>query len=174
MREGRSPAGVFDYLRRKRAYSVLTPVAPGLFLSGEPDESGPLIVRGIQNVLAVAQECPDWHLRGVPGLRIAHVGFEDWVPMPRAQTTRVLRTLRELLQRGPTLVHCGIGVSRSPSVIALYWIATGVVRTFAEGVARLQALRPCVAPNDVAREAAQGVAWRLRQEWAPKRLDKRR
>lgn len=157
---------MFDALRRERVYDTITPVAPGLFLSGEPEEPGPLLDRGIQNVLSVARECPDVHLRGVPGLRVTHIAFEDWVPMPRAQTTWVLQTLRRLLQAGPTLVHCGIGVSRSPSVIALYWVATGVVATFAEGVARLQALRPCVAPNDIAQAQALAVAARLRREWA--------
>ena len=56
-------------------------------------------------------------------------------------------------------------MSRSPSVIALYWLATGRVPDFETGIALLRNVRPCVAPNHIVREEALVAAWRMQAEF---------
>ena len=147
--------------------SEISKVGPGLFLSGEPrrEDAGRLRDLGIRNVLSVARECHDEWIGYECDLQLAHIGFRDHVAMPAWLAVQAVRTLDAMLRAGPTLVHCGVGISRSPTVIALYWWASGKTTSHAEGVAKLQKLRSCVRPNDIVDEDVLAAVGRLRKAW---------
>ena len=155
------------YDRICEATGVISKVGPGLFLSGAPSRSAAPELRrlGVKNVLSVARECHDEWIGYECDLQLAHLGFRDHVAMPPWLAVQAVRTLDAMMRNGPTLVHCGIGVSRSPTVIALWWWATGRTTSHVEGVAKLRRLRPCVAPNAIVDEAVLAAVGRLRKAW---------
>ena len=148
-------------------YAAITRVGPRLFLSGAPgrEDAERLRALGVTGILSVARECGDEWAAYEPGLHLVHFGFRDHEPLPAALAVATVRTLAALLAEGPTLVHCGIGVSRSPTFVALYLWATRQARSHPEAVARLRRLRPCVAPNAIVDEAVLAAVARLRGEW---------
>lgn len=149
------------------AIGGITRVAPGLFLGGAPgpEDAGRLRDLGVRNILSVAAECHNAWAGYHGGFRLAHVGLHDHVLMPPWLAVLAVRALDGMVRDGPTLVHCGVGISRSPTVLALWWWATGQSPSLAEGVARLRRLRPCVAPNRIVDEAVLAAVGRLRDEW---------
>lgn len=150
-------------------------VGPGLFLSGEPDRDDAERLRdlGIRNVLSVARECHDEWIGYDAAFQLVHLGFRDHLPIPPWLAVEVVRVLAALVRAGPTLVHCAMGVSRSPTAIALYWWASGQAASHAEAVARLQRLRPCVRPNAIVDGAVLAAVGRLRREWAEERKQRK-
>jgi protein-tyrosine phosphatase len=52
--------------------------------------------------------------------------------------------IAEQAAAGPVYVHCALGHGRSACVVIAYLLATGAVRSIAEGVRQLRALRPGV------------------------------
>jgi protein-tyrosine phosphatase len=57
--------------------------------------------------------------------------------------------IKEALDLGKrVLVHCGYGRSRSPSVVAAFFLATGRAKTTQEAIAMISRARPCVCPNE--------------------------
>lgn len=143
-------------------------MGPGLFLSGAPgvEDANRLRALGIENILSVAAECHNEWAGYHDGFRLAHLGLHDHVPMPPWLAVLAVRTLDALVRDGPTLIHCGIGVSRSPTVLALWLWATRQTPSLTAGIARLQRLRPCVRPNAIVDDAVLAAVGRLRDRWA--------
>lgn len=141
-------------------------VEDGLYLSGDYFDHKTLRECGIHNVMSVARESRDTGFMYVPWLRLTYFGFPDHEIMDLGMVEAALRTLRILRKNGTTLVHCGMGISRSPTIIALYWMAEGKVATYEEGIETLKKMRPCVRPNNLVDERVLKVVERLRREWA--------
>jgi protein-tyrosine phosphatase len=150
-----------------------TKITPRLYLSGEPCKSDVLwlVSKGIKNVLSVAKECHDTCIGYGDALKLVHVGFRDHVPMEPWLVLSAMHTLKAMLKNGPTLVHCGVGISRSPTTIALYWYAKGITNSIEEGVQKLVEKRPCVAPNKIVDEKVIEVVEDLRAKWAKSKSD---
>jgi protein tyrosine phosphatase len=144
----------------------LSLVEDGLYLSGNYFDYQALTSRGIRSVMSVARECSDTKVAFTPRLGLAHFSFPDHQIMNLGMVEAALKTLRVFRKRGTTLVHCGMGISRSPTIIALYWMATGKVATYEEGIEKLKKVRPCVRPNRLVDETVLKVVERLRRAWA--------
>ncbi len=141
----------------------ITDVGGGLFLSAVP-RANDLRDLGIKNVLNVAREQGDNHLC-YGNFNVAHFFIEDGVPMNPMMVRSALKTLREMHRKGSTVVHCGMGVSRSPTIIALYWYARGEVDSLEEGIEILQRVRPCVSPNYIVDKKVMRAVDGLRRMW---------
>lgn len=147
-------------------YAKLSDVGGGLFLSGDYFTRQDLEDLGIAGVVSVARECPDAHLEYADKIRKAHFGFRDHVIMDHGMVEAAVSTVRAFLRHGNVLVHCGVGISRSPTIIALYRMAMGEAKNYEEAIARLQKDRPCVQPNRVVDDGVFNMIKNLRRKWA--------
>lgn len=75
--------------------------------------------------------------------------------------------LQDCTKRGSVYVHCALGHGRSATVIIAYLLATGSVRDYSEGIARLQTLRPGVKLNTTQIKSLQAWTEVLREMNAP-------
>ena len=124
---------------------------------------------GIRNILSVAKECHvEWVGYDGPNFNLVYVGMHDHQPLPPLMAKLALTALKEMLKKGRTLVNCGIGVSRSPTIISLYWLAMGEVESYEEGIQKLQALRSVVRPNRIVDHNLLQMVASLRQNWSRK------
>lgn len=147
-----------------------TKVADKLWVGGEPLGNDLKTLRefGIKNVMSVAKEAHDECIQYSDEFRLVHFGFRDHEPFEPFLLKQALYTLKQLLKRGNTLVHCGVGISRSPSIIALYWYAMGLTPSREAGIEHQRALRPIVRPNRVIDDNVMAVVNALRLKWARK------
>lgn len=73
--------------------------------------------------------------------------INDIYPVPLPYLSLAVLELVDLRMRGvPTLVHCQAGRSRSPTIIALYWMARDGM-DWDSALARVTDVRPIVDPN---------------------------
>ena len=147
-------------------YAELSEVGGGLFLSGDFFTAEALRDLKIKGVVSVARECPDESLEYAHDIRKAHFGFRDHVIMDHGMVEAAVSTVRAFLRHGRVLVHCGVGISRSPTIIALYRMAAGEEETYEGAIKRLQKRRPCVAPNRVVDDGVINMIENLRRKWA--------
>jgi len=147
-------------------YAKLSDVGGGLFLSGDYFTTADLEDRGITGVISVARECPNARLEYANGLRRAHFGFRDHVIMDQGMVEAAVSTVRAFLRHGKVLVHCGVGISRSPTIIALYRMAMGEEKTYKGAIAHLKKKRPVVRPNKVVDDGVIQTVEILRRKWA--------
>ena len=82
------------------------------------------------------------------GIEHIHAPIPDEVYLPRAVWVELVHALTTLLHDGHTvLVHCRLGVSRSPALVAAYLARCGHSRDLAAALVYLVARRGCVAPH---------------------------
>jgi protein-tyrosine phosphatase len=70
----------------------------------------------------------------------------DARPISISWLNAILIAIEESVPRGAVLVHCAVGVSRAPTVIAAYLDRIGFLG-FARALSYLEDLRPDVAPS---------------------------
>jgi protein-tyrosine phosphatase len=92
--------------------------------------------------------------RSGDGVEHVQLSFDDSETVPPAKFEQALAAIRDHIRRGKVLVHCEIGSSRSPVVVALYMHVVGYKR-FEDALAELHERRPVVAPSDWMLECAQ-------------------
>lgn len=147
-------------------YAQLSDVGGGLFLSGDSFSRQDLADLGITGVVSVARECPDEQLEYAYDLRKAHFGFRDHHIMDHGMVEAAVSTVRAFLRHGRVLVHCGVGISRSPTIIALYRMAAGEEETYEGAIEHLKEHRACVRPNRVVDDGVLYMIENLRRKWA--------
>lgn len=82
------------------------------------------------------------------GITHIHAPIRDEVYLPGYQWAELLHALQRLIHApGIVLVHCRLGVSRAPSLVAAYLARCGHSRDLATALAYLVARRGCVAPH---------------------------
>jgi protein-tyrosine phosphatase len=86
-------------------------------------------------------------------IEYVHLAFDESERASPAKFERALIAIAGLIRRGKVLVHCEIGSSRSPVVVALYMHVIGY-KNFDDALAELHELRPVVAPSDWMLECA--------------------
>lgn len=118
---------------------------PGLSLSSAPSSAD---LEGT-SFAAILNVCDI----GVPsyavptGVRLIQQAFEDSAPVPLPFIQAAVLELADCRGSGAaTLVHCQVGQSRSPTVVALYWMGRDGL-TWAAAIERMRAVRPMVQPH---------------------------
>lgn len=121
---------------------------PGLAISGKPLDAVAVNDLAFGGILNVSDFEPPRYARGMrDDIELVRRPINDIYPVPHPYLLLTVLELANLRQRGiDTLVHCHAGRSRSPTVIALYWMARDGL-SWEEAISRIRALRPSVEPN---------------------------
>jgi protein-tyrosine phosphatase len=80
------------------------------------------------------------------GVNYLHIPIEDDEPVPVRQFDRILDSLTENIRWGSVLLHCGVGVSRAPSLAAAYMDAVGY-KSLDAALDEIRRVRPFVHPS---------------------------
>ena len=83
-----------------------------------------------------------------PSVLHIHLPIRDEIYLLPDLWGRLIGTLTALMDQGKApLVHCRLGVSRAPTLVAGYLLTTGQASTPDAALAFLQNCRPCVRPH---------------------------
>jgi dual specificity phosphatase 12 len=77
-----------------------------------------------------------------------HLPIEDDVPVPVRQFYGVMDVIRKNIRWGTVLLHCGVGVSRAPSLAAAYMAAVGY-KSIDAALNEIRKARPFIHPSTV-------------------------
>jgi len=80
------------------------------------------------------------------GVSYRHLPIEDDEPVPVYQFDAIMDALSENLRWGTVLLHCGVGVSRAPSLAAAYMAAVGY-KGIDAAIKEIRQLRPFIHPS---------------------------
>jgi protein-tyrosine phosphatase len=80
------------------------------------------------------------------GINYLHLPIEDAEPVPVRQFDAIMDTLTENIRWGTVLLHCGVGVSRAPSVAAAYMDAVGY-KDIDAAIKEIRSVRPFIHPS---------------------------
>jgi hypothetical protein len=156
---------------------------PGLGISARPTSGDDVRDSPFGGILNLCDFRPPRYAGTLPsGIELVLRPINDEIPVPLPTLKLAVLELAEMRSRGvATLVHCQAGQSRSPTVVALYWMARDGV-TWSQALNRLREIRPMIEPNrffqteprrntiiDAARDfmaGDQGVLQRARQQHA--------
>ena len=125
----------------------VTKVIDGLYISGRRDAEAVSLANPLQ-IMSVITLSEDPVGRRNPAIRYLHFPVQDARPICISWLNAILTAIEESMSRGAVLVHCGVGISRSPAVVAAYLDRIGFL-DFNAALSYLEGLRPAVAPSRV-------------------------
>jgi hypothetical protein len=123
----------------------ITKVLDRLFLGGRRDAEE-LASANPHQIVTVITLCEEPVGRRNPAIRYLHFPVRDARPIRISWLNAILIAIEESVARGAVLVHCGVGVSRAPTVVAAFLDRIGFLG-FARALSYLEDLRPDVAPS---------------------------
>jgi protein-tyrosine phosphatase len=82
------------------------------------------------------------------GVNYLHLPIEDEEPVHVRQFDAIMDALIENIRWGTVLLHCGVGVSRAPSIAGAYMDAVGFKNVDA-ALKEIRQLRPFISPSTV-------------------------
>jgi protein-tyrosine phosphatase len=82
------------------------------------------------------------------GVNYLHLSIDDDAPVPIHQFYGVMDAIGKNIRWGTVLLHCGVGVSRAPSVAAAYMDAVGFKNVDA-ALDEIRRVRPFIHPSTV-------------------------
>jgi protein-tyrosine phosphatase len=123
----------------------MTQIWERLFIGGiaDAEELAAGNPHGITTVVSLS-EIPVEHKRR--GTSYLHLPIEDAEPVPVRQFDRILDAISENVRWGIVLLHCGVGVSRAPSLAAAYMDAVGY-KGIDAAIKEIRQLRPFIHPS---------------------------
>jgi protein-tyrosine phosphatase len=144
--------------------SSMTPVLPrNLWLGSIADSRNKVDVRknSITAMVNLTSEEPNH----VPdNVKVVWVPLLDGFDNKPEQFADAVKALKTLVDAGHNvLVHCRMGMSRSPTVVAAYLAETTEELTFDAAVDLLKKMRPVVSPHHALRQMAKQY---LREPWS--------
>lgn len=121
---------------------------PHLAISGYPETSEQLVGIPFDVILDVADFHKATYLDGLGDeVKVICCPFEVSQPAPVALLTAAVMELAALMHEGKrVLVHCQHGQSRSPTVVALYWMARDRM-SWDEAIDCIKRIRPRIEPH---------------------------
>jgi predicted protein tyrosine phosphatase len=123
----------------------LTRVEEMLFLGSlkDADALATSNPHGIRSVITLCQEPVRYRRADVQYLQFP---IDEVKTVDSKFLGNVLAAIESAIERGPTLCHCLLGVSRSPAVLAAYLRGTRF-SSYDAALRFLEGLRPCVDPG---------------------------
>ena len=136
-------------------------IVPGLLLGRLPwrTERDAL---GVTAIVDLTAELPF----GSRGIHYANVAQLDLIPPTTEQLARVVQAIDHACARGPALVCCALGFSRSATATAAWLLATGRAHDVAAAIALVRGARPGVVLGPAYAEALQRYARKLGEQQA--------
>ncbi len=98
---------------------------------------------GITTVISLSEVSVESKRRDISYL---HLPIEDEEPVPVRQFDAIMDALTENIRWGTVLLHCGVGVSRAPSLAAAYMDAVGCMGIDA-AIKAIRKARPFIHPS---------------------------
>ena len=97
----------------------------------------------IATVISLSEQCVE---KKAAGVRYIHLPIEDDEPVPVHQFDAVMDALALNIRQGNVLVHCGVGISRAPSLTAAYLHRVGYKHIDA-AIEEIRQVRPIIEPS---------------------------
>ena len=125
----------------------MTQVWERLFVGGVTDaeELADANPDGITTVISLSEVAIQTRRENV---NYVHLPIEDDVPVPIRQFYSVMDVIRKNIRWGTVLLHCGVGVSRAPSLAAAYMNAVGY-KGIDAAIKEIRKARPFIHPSDI-------------------------
>lgn len=82
------------------------------------------------------------------GISYLHLPIADDEPVPTRQFYGIMDAIRKNIRWGNVLLHCGVGVSRAPSLAAAYMDTCGY-KGIDAAIKEIRQLRPCIHPSSI-------------------------
>jgi hypothetical protein len=120
-----------------------TPVLDHLYL-GSLEDAEELSRANPFAITTVITLCHEPVGRRAPGIHYLQFPVRDARPIRISWLNAILVAIEESVARGAVLVHCEVGVSRAPTMVAAYLDRIGFLG-FARALSYLEDLRPVVA-----------------------------
>ena len=125
----------------------MTQVWERLFIGGidnaeELAEGNPHCITTVVSLLEIPVEVKR------KGVNYLHLPIADDEPVPFRQFTTVMDAIAKSIRKGNPLLHCGVGVSRAPSLAAAYMDAVGFKNVDA-ALKEIRQVRPFIHPSTV-------------------------
>jgi protein-tyrosine phosphatase len=123
----------------------MTQVWERLFIGGiaDAEDLADANPSGIATVISLSEIPVENKRRGVNYL---HLPIEDDEPVPVRQFDAIMDALTENIRWGSVLLHCGVGVSRAPSLAAAYMAAVGY-KSIDAALGEIRKARPFIHPS---------------------------
>jgi protein-tyrosine phosphatase len=83
-----------------------------------------------------------------PGVAYVHIPIADEEPVPVGDFDSIMDAIAENVRWGTILVHCGVGISRAPSMTAAWMHVVGYKHIDA-AIEEVRQVRPFIAPSTV-------------------------
>lgn len=124
---------------------MITRIFERLYLSSAYDAND-LAVSNPLGIAAVVNVNTQPNRSERDGIQYVHFPIDESERVPPGTFGPVIGALSELIRTGKVLVHCEIGSSRSPVVVAVYLHLVGY-KDFDEALAEIKGLRSIVSPS---------------------------
>jgi protein-tyrosine phosphatase len=124
-----------------------------LWLGGHTD-SERLIKGNPNNIDTVISLCEECVTVKRPGGNYVRIPIEDDCPLPAGQFDFIMDAIGENIRRGTILLHCGVGISRSPTLASAYLHVVGY-RNIDAAISEIRQLRPIINPSDILFESVK-------------------
>ena len=123
----------------------MTQVWERLFIGGiaDAEQLADANPSGITTVVSLSEIPVEAKRRDIKYL---HLPIEDDVLVPVRQFYGVMDAIRKNIRWGTVLLHCGVGVSRAPSLAAAYMDAVGCMGIDA-AIKEIRQVRPFIHPS---------------------------
>ena len=79
-------------------------------------------------------------------VKYVHLPIEDDMSVPVRQFYCIMDAIRKNIRWGTVLLHCGVGVSRAPSLAAAYMAAVGY-KNIDAAIKEIRQVRPFIHPS---------------------------
>jgi protein-tyrosine phosphatase len=99
----------------------------------------------IDSVISLCEECISSKRHGV---NYIHIPIADDHPIPIGKFDAVIDAISENIRWGKVLLHCGVGLSRDPTLAAAFWHVVGY-KNIDAAIAEIERLRPIINPSKV-------------------------
>ena len=127
--------------------------APGIWIGSYPRA---LPAPGC-GVLDLTSEYTRPPLNVIGSEHYAAVPLLDLIPPNERELEHALFCLKRLRKKGPVLVHCALGMSRSALVVACALVREGACQDIDEALERLKTVRPCIVVSKTAAAVAKNL-----------------
>ena len=97
----------------------------------------------IATVISLSEQCVE---KKAAGVNYIHIPIEDEEPVPVGQFDRIMDALALNIRQGNMLVHCALGLSRSPTLTAAYLHRVGYKHIDA-AIEEIRKVRPIIDPS---------------------------
>jgi protein-tyrosine phosphatase len=98
----------------------------------------------IATVISLSEQCVEEKAAGV---RYIHLPIVDDEPVPVRPFDAVMDAIALNIRQGNVLVHCGVGISRAPSLTAAYLHRVGYKHIDA-AIEEIRQVRPIIDPSN--------------------------